>query len=181
MFAAPALTMRLFSEEKRTGTLGMLLTAPITETSVVVSKFLAAWLFYLVVWLPWGLFLVALRMEAGQPFDYRPLLSFFIALLASGAAFLSMGLFVSSLTRNQIIAFILGCMAMMVPMFFYFVTMALPPSSTWHAVFSYLSFVNFWGEALEGTLRFRDLLLQVSVAVFWLFLTVRVLEARKWS
>ena len=67
----PVLTMRLFSEEHRTGTLEMMLTAPVEETVVVLSKFLAALILFLIVWLPWGLYLVSLRCVGGSAFDYR--------------------------------------------------------------------------------------------------------------
>src|SRR5438874_12989983 len=78
IFIVPVLTMRLLSEEKRTGTLEVLLTAPVNESTVVLSKFLACLILYLVLWAPWGLFLVALRIIGGQPFDYQALMSFFI-------------------------------------------------------------------------------------------------------
>src|SRR5207249_5308535 len=84
LLQVPALTMRLLSEEKRTGSLEVLLTAPVNEGSIVLSKFLATWLFFILTWLPSGLFLIALRYEVNQPFDYRPLLSFYIALAAQG-------------------------------------------------------------------------------------------------
>src|SRR5262249_28116612 len=100
----PALTMRLVSEEKRSGTLEVMLTAPVSEWLVIVSKFFATWLFFMVCWLPSGLFLIALRLEGGAPFDSRPLPGFYLALAASGAAFVAMGLFFSVLTKNQIVA-----------------------------------------------------------------------------
>src|SRR5437879_3140322 len=113
IFIVPVLTMRLLSEEQRTGTLEVLFTAPVGETVVVLSKFLASWIFFMLTWVPWGLFLVALRVEGGQPFEYRPLLSFYIAMACSGAAFLAMGLFFSSLTRNQIVSAILTFVGML--------------------------------------------------------------------
>src|SRR5205823_340230 len=93
MFAVPAITMRLLSEERRTGTLEVLLTAPLAEGTVVLSKFLAGLVFFLFLCLPLAGFLLALRVEGGRPFDYLPLLSFYIALVCSGAAFVGMGLF----------------------------------------------------------------------------------------
>src|SRR5260370_40137114 len=83
IFMVPILTMRLLSEEKRTGTLEVLLTVPVNETTVVMSKFLAALIFFLLAWLPWGLFLIALRIQDGKPFDFLPLLSFLLALTFS--------------------------------------------------------------------------------------------------
>src|SRR3954447_7362783 len=96
IFVVPAITMRLLAEEQRTGTLEVLLTAPVNESTVVLSKFLAAWFFYLLLWLPWWLYLIALRYFGGEEFDYRPILSFTVALVATGANFMAMGLFFSS-------------------------------------------------------------------------------------
>jgi ABC-type transport system involved in multi-copper enzyme maturation permease subunit len=181
LIVAPVLTMRSLSEERRTGTLEVLLTAPLGETSVVLSKFLAAWLFFMLLWVPWGLYLVALRVEGGQPFDYRPLLSFSIAMACSSAGFIAMGLFFSSITRNQIIAAILGIGGMLVLFSVFMVVRSLPASSDWTPVLTHMSFVHLWINTLEGKLVPRDLLFHISAAVFWLFLTVKVLEARKWA
>jgi ABC-type transport system involved in multi-copper enzyme maturation permease subunit len=181
LIVAPVLTMRLLSEERRTGTLEVLLTAPLGETSIVLSKFLAAWIFFMLLWVPWGLYLVALRVEGGQPFDYRPLLSFSIAMACSGAGFVAMGTFFSSITRNQIIAAILGIIGMIVLFSVFIVIRSLPPGSDWSAVLTHMSFVHLWINTLEGKLAPRDLLFHLSAAVFWLFLTVKVLEARKWA
>ena len=103
----PALTMRLVAEEKRTGSMEVMLTAPVNEWPVILSKFLATWLFFLLTWLPAGLFLIALRLETGVAFDYRPLLSFYVCLAAQGLAFVGMGLFFSTVTKNQIVAAVL--------------------------------------------------------------------------
>ena len=80
MFFVPALTMRLLSEEKRSGTLEVLMTAPVNEISVVLGKFFAAWIFYMLLWLPVWLFLISLRYFGGEEFDYRPVLSFTVAM-----------------------------------------------------------------------------------------------------
>jgi ABC-type transport system involved in multi-copper enzyme maturation permease subunit len=180
IFVVPILTMRLLSDEKRTGTLEVLLTAPLGETAIVLSKFFAALIFFLLLWLPWGLFLIALYLESGQAFDYRPLLSFSIALVASGAGFIAMGVFFSSLTRNQIAAAILTFMGMMVLISIFFV-IRMVPAGPMRTFLIQTSFINLWQSTLEGRLVIRDILFPVSAAVFWLFLTVKVLEARKWS
>jgi ABC-2 type transport system permease protein len=183
MFVVPALTMRLLSEEKRTGTLEVLLTAPPSEAAVVLSKFLAALVFFMALWIPWGLFLVALRVEGGQPFDYRPLFSFTIALAASGASFVSMGLFFSSLSRNQIVAAVLTFIGMVALVFVYFMinSSMVPQEGPWKTILTHTSFIDLWMETLRGKLALRDLLFPVSATIFWLFLTVKVLEARRWS
>jgi ABC-2 type transport system permease protein len=181
LLAVPLLTMSLLSEERRSGSLELLLTAPVNEFPIVFSKFLAALLFFLVVCLPWALFMLALRIQGGQPFDYRPLLSFFIALVATGAAMVSVGLFFSSLTRSQIASAILTFVFLFVWMLLFFFQGSLSQGTPLRTIMQYVSFVDLWMDAVRGTLSPRHLLFYASVAVFWLFLTVKVLEARKWS
>ena len=184
LFVVPALTMRLLSEERRTGTYEVLMSTPVNETTVVLGKFLAGLIFFLILWLPWGFYLVALRVENGKPFDYRPLLSFYIALTFSGAAFIAMGLFFSSLTRNQIIAAVLTFMGMLLYLALYLLSsqeLSEYVGSVWRGVFQHANFLQLWRESLGGRLPLRSLVLQGSLAVFWLFLTVKVLEARRWS
>jgi ABC-type transport system involved in multi-copper enzyme maturation permease subunit len=174
------ITMRLLSEEQRTGTLEVLLTAPVNEWSVVMSKFLSALRFFLLIWIPWGLYLIALRIEGGEEFDYRPLLSFGIVLAVTGAHFVSMGLFFSGLTRNQIAAAILTFLGMIAFTLLLFFRRTFPEGSALGTVRSYISYLDLWEESLQGTLAPRFLLFHLSATVFWLFLTVKVLEARKW-
>jgi ABC-type transport system involved in multi-copper enzyme maturation permease subunit len=180
IFVVPVLTMRLLSEERRTGTYEVLLTAPLGEVNVVLSKFFAALIYYLLLWIPWGLFLIELRVDGGKPFDYLPLVSFYGALVCSGAAFVAMGLFFSSLTRNQIIAAVMTFMGMMCLLIF-FLLQQLNVGPTLAALFKQFSFIDLWITSLGGKLYVRDVVLQLSIAVFWLYLTVKVLEARKWS
>ncbi|HEV3387054.1 MAG TPA: ABC transporter permease [Gemmata sp.] len=180
ILSVPALTMRLFAEEKRTGALEVLLTSPVNEWPIVLSKFFATWMFFLLTWVPAGLFLVALRIETGQAFDYRPLLSFYVALAATGATFVSAGLFFSAITRNQIVAAVLTFALMLVLLFCYEVRDSKQAGATLQAVLLRLSFIHLWIESLNGQLPIKDLLIWISAAVFGLFLSVKVLEIRKW-
>ncbi|MCI0379626.1 MAG: ABC transporter permease [Gemmataceae bacterium] len=183
MFVVAVLTMRLLSEEARTGTLEVLLTAPVNEATVVLSKFVAVWIFYLFTWLPWLLFLVALPTMGGDPFDYRPLLSFVFALMATSAGFLAMGLFFSSITRNQIIAAVLTFVGMVTHLGFHMLAQLLSQTraSDWAEVFDYVSFLDLWMRTLDGTLAPRFLVFHISSAIFFLFVTIKVLESRKWK
>jgi ABC-type transport system involved in multi-copper enzyme maturation permease subunit len=180
IFVVPVVTMRLLSEEQRTGTMEMLLTLPINETAVVLSKFLAAYIFFMIVWLPWALYLAALRVMSGQMFDYYPILAFYIALAATGAGFVAMGVFCSSLTRNQIAAAILSFMGMLILTLF----VMLPRFARFYpnlaAFGEHVSYYHMWDRAVQGHLTLRDLILHLSAAVFWLFLTIKVLDSRKW-
>ena len=190
--AVPLLTMRLFSEEKRTGSLEVLLTAPVSDWQVVLSKFFAALGMFMVLWLPWALNLLSLRLEVGKPFDFRPLLAFGLALLASGASFVAMGLFFSSLTKNQIVSAALTFMGMMVLIAFYFFEDFDPGSlsvlgigdKTFEivkAAIRAMSFIDMWIEAIRGKIWLKDVCFHMSAALMWLFMSVKVLEARRWS
>jgi len=184
LLQVPALTMRLLAEERRTGSLEVLLTAPVNEWPVVLSKFLATWVFFMLTWLPAGLYLVALRMETGVPFDYRPLLSYYLCVAAQGLAFIGMGLFFSTITKDQIVAAVLAFVGMLIFFLFYLMrrdqlALGLPPVV--QTAIGRLSFIHMWVESLSGRLPLRDTLLFASIGAFWVFLSVKVLEARKWT
>ncbi|HEV3205265.1 MAG TPA: ABC transporter permease [Gemmataceae bacterium] len=180
IFVIPVLTMRLLSEEKRTGTMEVMLTAPLSETTVVLSKFLAAFFFYILLWIPWGLYLVALRVEGGQPFDYRPILGFFVAVIFTGATFVSMGLFFSSLTQNQVAAAILTFVGMFVLTAIFILKGDWLEDDARRIVLDHISYIDLWINSLDGRLQPRDLVYNISATFFWLFLSVKVLESRKW-
>src|SRR5947209_8764842 len=104
LVAIPALTMRLIAEERRSGTIETLLTVPVTETEVVVAKWLAGVFMYLMLLLPFAIYLPFLYYQARFRFDPGPLAALSIGLTTLGMMFVAIGLFFSSLTRNQIIA-----------------------------------------------------------------------------
>lgn len=185
LFVVPALTMRLISEEKRSGTLEILFTTPVNESGLVFSKFLAGLIMFILIWVPFGLFLLSLRIMGGTPFDYYPLLSFFIGLVITGAAFISIGILFSSLTSNQITAAVLTFSTLLTLTLVFLLKMNLYPpgeeaQSGWAIVLKHISYIDIWFDTLEGKLILKFLVFPVSVCIFCLFLTVKVLEARKW-
>jgi ABC-2 type transport system permease protein len=173
IFVVPALTMRLLSEEQRSGTLEVLLTAPVTESNVVLSKFLAGLLFYLLLWVPGGLLILCLRLMVGTDFDYKPLLSFGLVLVVTASMFIAVGLLCSSLAREQITSGVLCFVAILA---LTLLQVFLPESVRDH--FNYLS---TWANALAGKIVIRTLLFPISLTILCLFLTVKVLESRKWK
>ncbi len=181
----PVLTMRLLSEEHRSGTFEVLMTAPVSEAAVTVSKFLAALVMFLVTWAPFALLLVALRVIGDRPFDYRPLLSFFVGLSITGAAFVSMGLFFSSLTRSQVGSGVLTCVGMLMLTMVFIIRFVMQESlggtNGWVVFLHHISYVDIWIDTLNGRLVPMYLMFQVTLATFFLFLTTKVLEARKWA
>lgn len=182
--AAPVLvaviTMRTFSEEKRSGTLEVLLTAPVNDWAVVLSKFAAALIFFMLCWVPVSLYLLGLRYGGGAPFDYRPLLSYFLAVFVCGCSFVGFGLFISSLTRNQIMAAV-GTFAGIFAMFLTLLRNVMRIDEPWKEVLAKLDYNQLWATALSGQLPVSEVCVQLSLGVFWLFLTVKVLEARRWG
>ncbi len=93
-----------------------------------------------------------------------------------------MGIFFSSLSRNQIVAAVLTFVGMVALVMIYFlINFTVPEGSAWKTVLTHASFIDLWQETLRGKLALRDLLFPVSATIFWLFLTVKVMEARRWS
>ena len=176
----PILTMRLLSEEKRSGSLELLLTAPLGEASIVLGKFLAAWIFFLVAWSPFFLYMIGFRIFGDAEFDYRPLLSFFLALAVTGAGFIAMGLFCSSLTSNQIVAAVLTFAGVLLATGFYWLGNMFPTVAL-RDLFRYMSFIELWMETSKGFLPIRFFVFHATVAIFFLFLTMMSLGSRKWK
>ncbi|MBM3994037.1 MAG: hypothetical protein FJ303_07775 [Planctomycetes bacterium] len=182
MFIYPVITMRLFSEEQQSGTLEVLLTAPVNEISVVLGKFLAAWIFYMMTWLPWWFYLVSMRYVGRESFDYLPIISFSAALAVVSAGLLAMGLFFSAMTSNQIIAAVLTFVGVMMHLVFYFVgNQFQAEGGALSEVFRAINFLDLWQNTLSGIIAPRYLMFHASVAVFFVFSTVKLLESRRWS
>lgn len=186
VFMVPVLTMRQFSEERRTGSLELLFTAPLGEAPVVLSKFTATFIFYMLVWMLWSIFPISLRVANGEPFEYRPLLTFYVFLACVGINFLAMGLFFSSLTKNQIVAAVLTFAGMLGWTGLYFIWRNLAASRNplfnepLANIVNHVSFINLWVRTVEGVVYPQFLIFHISAGIFWLFLTAKVLEARKW-
>ncbi len=188
LFVVPALTMRALSEERRTGTLEVLLTAPVNEWAILLSKFAATLFVYMLTWLPQAVFLIVLYV-IGKPYDVRPLLSYYLAVFAAGCAFIAMGLFFSGLTRNQVVAAVLTFAGMVGLFMVRFVVQrddtfqGLSPEAAQGlaAFLQRFAFLQTWETALDGQLELPAVVVSLSMAVFWLVLTAKLLEARKWS
>ncbi|MFQ5862047.1 MAG: ABC transporter permease [Candidatus Brocadiales bacterium] len=173
---APIITMRLLSEEVRAGTIEMLVTAPVTDFEVVVGKFLAAWFLYLVMLVPTLLYVVFLGW-VGQP-DLGPIISSYIGLALMGAMFISIGLLMSALTRNQIIAGVSGIVALVI---LFFVGYAVSGTEAWYApILQYIGTYGHWESFTKGLVDSRDVVYYISISTLCIFITVRIVESRKW-
>ena len=114
LFFSPAITMRLFSEEARSGTIETLMTAPVSEIQVVLAKFFAGLTFFIIMLLPTFAYALVLNSMATAGIDFGPILSGYLGLLLLGCTFIALGTFISSLTKNQIIAFVITVTTMLV-------------------------------------------------------------------
>jgi gliding motility-associated transport system permease protein len=180
LVAVPALTMRLIAEERRSGTIETLLTVPVTETEVAVSKWLAAVVMYLMLLVPFAFYLPFLYTIGKFHFDTGPMASLAIGLTTMGMMFSAIGLFFSSLTRNQIVAAI--CTFVVLFMIVVLTGLAYHDAELrhtgWSDALQYLSVLTQVYNFGAGQLDPRFLALHISVSVFMLYLTVKILEAR---
>ena len=177
LFVAPVLTMRLLSEERRSGTIEVLMTAPITEAQVVVGKYLAALIFYCFLWLPTLTYagIVAYYSEV----DWGPVAAGYLGVFGVGAFFLSVGLFASALTRSQLVAAILT-FALLIPLFTFGLLENLFNDPTLKQAFSYLNLWQHMEEFSKGIVDTRHLVYYLSATVLFIFLSAKALEAKKW-
>lgn len=176
-FVGPILPMRLLSEERRSGSLEILMTAPVTEAQVVVGKYLAALVFYVVLWAPTLLY-CGIVAHYGE-LDWGPIASAYLGVLGIGALFLAAGLFASSVSRNQIVAALVA-FAIVFGLFVLGLLELLVNGETLRAGLSYLNLIQHMEDFSRGIVDTRRLVYYLSGVVFFLFLTSRTLAANKW-
>ncbi|HTR04029.1 MAG TPA: ABC transporter permease [Thermoanaerobaculia bacterium] len=175
LFIVPILTMRLLAEERRSGTLEVLLTSPVSEAAVVVGKFLGALGFFLVLWLPSLAFILYIRSKTDV--DLGSVAAGYLGIALLGAYFLSIGTFASAVTKNQILAAILA-FAMLIPIF----SVGLFESGADPARQSLIGYLNIWDhmdEFARGVVDTRRLVYYLSGTAFFLLLAATVLSSKK--
>ena len=182
IFLIPAITMRSFAEEKKSGTLEWLLTKPLSEWSIIFGKFLAAWFLVFIALLPTLVYFLSLWL-LGSPtgnIDAAGVSGSYIGLLLLAAVFSAGGVFGSSITDNQLVAFVLSVFFCY---FFYAGFSAIAAIDVWSSASSILEYLglDFHYQALgKGLIDFRDVFYMISVAVAMLFGTRLVLTSRRW-
>jgi ABC-2 type transport system permease protein len=178
----PMITMRLVAEEKRSGTIEMLMTAPVTDFEVVFAKWLGAVTLYTLMWALTGLYVVILRHFSGgtASLDLGPIASGYVGVLIIGQFLIAIGVLASSMTKNQVAA---GLMSFAVIFLFIIVLNWMNylfqggPAGT---LFKYVSAFEQMDDFSRGILDLRPVVLYVSGAALALFLATRVIESRKW-
>lgn len=178
MFLAPLLTMRLLAEERRNGTMELLLTLPFRDSEVILGKFLAAFALYVAILLPTLWYVVLLRVVGGAAPEVGPLLSGYLGMLLIGGVLLSIGLFASSLTSNQVVA---AVVAFAITLAFWLVgavsTFVGPPLA---GVALFLTLPDYLQEFSRGIIDLRAVVYHLSLIAGFLFLTYTSMQTRRW-
>jgi len=174
-FFVPAITMRIFAEEKRVGSIETLMTLPVTETDVVVGKFLAAFIETLIMIAPTLFYIVAAEIF-GEP-DYGPIIGGFIGAIFLCASYVAIGIFASSITKNQIIAFFVGFIICIVLTMIDAFLIIFPAPVV--KILSFLCANVHFSSVAMGIVDSRDILYFISVTAIFFVLTVKVQQRAK--
>jgi ABC-2 type transport system permease protein len=172
----PLLTMRLFSEEKKTGTDELLFTSPVQIGQIILGKYSAA-LVVLAAMLGLTGLLSVFTFAFGNP-ELAQILNGYLGLFLMGAAFIAVGVFFSSLTENQIVAAILTFGALL--LFWILNWASYSATGIWQGVLNYLSIFQHFDDMTRGILDTTDVVYYISYAFFGLFLTYSVIQSRRW-
>ncbi|MCP4903171.1 MAG: ABC transporter permease subunit, partial [bacterium] len=170
----PVITMRLVSEELRSGTIETLMTSPVTEAQVIVGKFIAAFIFYCVLWFPTLVYVLVINHY--NPIDLGPVAAGYIGILSLGVLFLGVGIFASTLAKNQLISAIIGFTILGILFVIPLVDMFLTSTSFLKPVIEHMSLWTQVERFASGVVDTRHLVYQLSVGALFLFLATKSLE-----
>jgi len=176
LFFLPMITMRTFAEEKRSGTFELLLTSPVTDAQLVLGKFLGAMALFALMLLVTALD-VALLFWFGNP-EWKQVVSAYLGLLLMGGAFISIGLFFSSVTRNQIVAVSLTFATLLMLWVINWVADSAGP--TMRAVLEALSITDHYDDFSKGVIDTKHVVYYLSFILFGLFLTTKSVDSERW-
>jgi len=176
LFLFPLLTMRTYSEEKRSGTIELLLTSPITDVQIILGKFLGAMLLYMAM-LALTLIHIGILFIYGQP-EWKPIATGYLGLLLMGGSFLSLGLFISSLTKNQIVAGISTFAVFLMLWVINWIGTFVGP--TMQTVLTFLSLTDHFDDFSRGVIDTKHVIYYLSFMAFGLFLTAKSVDSERW-
>jgi ABC-2 type transport system permease protein len=176
LFVMPMITMRTYSEEKRSGTIELLLTSPVTDPEIIVGKFLGALALYGAMLFVTMIY-IAILFRIGNP-EWRPIIGGYVGLLLMGGCFLSTGLFISSLTKNQIVAGFLTFATFL--MLWVINWMGESSGPTTRDVLNYLSITEHFDDFSRGIIDTKHVVYYLSFITFGLFLTAKSVDSERW-
>jgi ABC-2 type transport system permease protein len=176
LFLIPLITMRLFAEEKRSGTIELLMTSPVRDWEIILGKWFGAMILYLCI-LATSAINIGLLFAFGKP-DWKPILVGYLGLILQGGTLLAIGAFISTTTKNQIIA---GGVTFFVCLLLWLLSWFTAFDSTGSAsVVNYLSIVTHFETFAKGVLDSKDVIFYLSMIFFGLFITSRSMESLRW-
>jgi ABC-2 type transport system permease protein len=175
LFLMPMITMRTYSEEKRSGTIELLLTSPLTDFQIVLGKFLGAMALYSVM-LAVTLIHLGMLFLYGHP-EWKPIVTAYLGLLLLGGCFIAVGLFISSLTKNQIVA---GMVTFAVFLLLWIITWIGTSFPSIEGLTNYLSIIDHFDDFGKGVIDTTHLIYYVSFITFGLFLTAKSVDSERW-
>ena len=184
LLTTPVITMRLFALEKFSGTFETLMTTPVSEVQVVLAKFSSAMVFYAVMWLPLLGCMLIVRHYTNDvtAFDWVSLATTFLGILLLGGLFISLGCCASALTRSQVVAAMISLLAGATLYLLAYLAKSFPAQGDWKAqALACFAFFSQMRDFVRGTVDSRSVVLMVSLTVFFLFLTLRIVESRRWK
>lgn len=174
-FVIPAVTMRLFSEEFNTGTYEILYTMPVTRRNIILGKFCASVIFIIIMLIPTLIYAITIAVMGDL--DWGPVIGGYLGCIFLGAGFAAIGIFASSITRNQIVAFILGCVICYVLVLLDNVLFALPNNVI--NIVSYIGATSHFNNIARGIIDTRDIIYFVSVCFIGLYATYVSLQEKQ--
>jgi ABC-2 type transport system permease protein len=184
LLATPVITMRLFALEKSAGTFETLMTTPVGDIQVVAAKFAAAIVFYMVTWLPMLACLFIVRHFTNQPgaLDAGTVGGMYLGIFLTGCLFLSLGCFASAISQSQMasamISFVLGVSLFSLG----YLAKQIPVAAQWQTqILSYFSLFDQMDDFARGVVDTRTVVFYAGATFFFLFLTLRVVESRRWK
>jgi ABC-2 type transport system permease protein len=187
ILVAPVITMRLFALEKASGTYETLMTTPVGDLQVVAAKFAAAIIFYTLMWLPTFvcLFIVAHFTNQASALDRGMACGMFLGIFLSGSMFLSIGCLTSSLTRSQVTAAMMSLAVGVTLLIVAYLanSQVIPATGEWQmaSVLYYFNLFKQMEDFTRGVVDTRTVIFYLSLTLFFLFLTLRVVESRRWK
>ena len=176
LFIMPAITMRTFSEERRSGTIELLLTSPLTDLEIILGKFFGALSLY-------GLMLAVTFLHVGILFlygspEWKPIVTSYLGLMLLGGSFLAVGLFISTLTTNQIVSYILTFSVFLLLWIISWIGSI--SSGVVTDVTSYLSIIEHFDDFSKGVIDTTHVIYYLSLITFGLFLTAKSVDTERW-
>lgn len=183
ILAVPVITMRLFALEKFSGTFETLMTTPVEDFQVVAAKFTAAIVFYMIMWLPLLGCILLVRHFTNDltPLDGGAIGSTFLGIFLLGCMFLSLGCFASALTKSQVTAAMISLVLSVGLFMLSFLAKSFPNSDWKSQAVSFFGLPDHMHDFVRGAVDTRPVVLYTSVTFLFLFLTLRVIESRRWK